>query len=135
MLQNKITEFSLSNISLISPVSRKELIEYYKKADILFLHLKNLSAFERVLPSKIFDYGPLGVPIVAGVKGYAREFIKQNLPHSLIFEPSNVEECISCLYKSNKIVVNPVHVQTFKEKFSRKRIMSQMAHDIKCIVN
>ena len=65
------------------------LLEYYKNADILFLHLKNIAAFKRVLPSKVFEYGALGKPIVAGVSGYSANFIKQNLQINYCFEALN----------------------------------------------
>ena len=46
---------------------------------ILFIHLNAYPAFEKVLPSKIFEYAATGKPILAGVSGYSADFIRNNL--------------------------------------------------------
>src|SRR5690606_16644392 len=38
-LINALAEYNVANVELINPVNRKELIEEYRRADILFLHL------------------------------------------------------------------------------------------------
>ena len=48
--------------------------------DVLFLHLNDYSAFRKVIPSKIFEYAATGKPIVAGVSGYAAEFLRHENP-------------------------------------------------------
>ena len=45
-----------------------ELLNYYNQANILFLHLNSIKAFEKVLPSKIFEYAASNKPILAGVE-------------------------------------------------------------------
>jgi len=76
-----------NNVELLNPISRKELIKYYREADLLFLHLNNIPAFERVLPSKIFEYAAMGKPILAGVGGYAASFVSKNIPSAVVFSP------------------------------------------------
>ena len=53
-LINAIKSNNVNNIEILPPVKREKLIKYYKDADILFLHLNDIPAFRRVLPSKIF---------------------------------------------------------------------------------
>ena len=65
----KITGFN--NIRLLPPIERQQLIKEYQNADVLFLHLNDYPAFEKVLPSKIFEYAALGKPILAGVTAVA----------------------------------------------------------------
>ena len=67
------------NVEIQSPIKREELIEVYQNADIFFLHLNDYSAFQKVLPSKLFEYAAQGKPIWAGVAGYAAEFIDKNI--------------------------------------------------------
>ncbi len=74
-LRNSIAEYGLKNVEIHPPVPRSELIEAYKQADILFLHLNNYPAFHKVLPSKLFEYAAMGKPILAGVAGYPAKFI------------------------------------------------------------
>ena len=74
-------------MELLNPVSRKELLEYYNQSTFLFLHLNDLDAFKKVLPSKLFEYGAFDKPIIAGVGGYAAQFIRDNLLNYILFKP------------------------------------------------
>ena len=86
-LRERLESEGVRNVRLMDPVPRAELIELYRRADYLFLHLNAYSAFYKVLPSKIFEYGATGKPILAGVAGYPREFIEANLDNAVTFEP------------------------------------------------
>jgi hypothetical protein len=83
-----------TNVELVPPMNRARLIEAYLKADILFLHLNAFPAFEKVLPSKIFEYAVLGKPILAGVAGYPAWFIQNEVDNARVFEPCNVAEAV-----------------------------------------
>ena len=77
----------LDNVRLYPPIARAELLEAYRTADVLFLHLGALAAFEKVLPSKIFEYGALGKPVLAGVAGFAADFIRAEIDNAAVFAP------------------------------------------------
>jgi Glycosyl transferases group 1 len=126
-LLRKLADLQVLNVNIISPVNRDELIKYYQQTDFLFLHLNNYEAFKKVLPSKIFEYGATEKPIIAGVDGYAREFISEHLEDTLIFEPSNVEEFIGVLenYKPQ-----PILREDFIRRFSREAIFDEMTDSI-----
>jgi glycosyltransferase involved in cell wall biosynthesis len=126
-LKNSIPVGKISNIKFIDPVGRPELIKYYLKADILFLHLNNIPAFTRVLPSKIFEYAALGKPIIAGLSGYSENFLKENVPYSYIFKPGNSLEAIECILDSANFKVTNDVINKFIEKYSRESIMDNMA--------
>lgn len=127
LLKEDIEKFGLTNVELIKPVNRKELLDYYKSTTFLFLHLNDLKAFKKVLPSKIFEYGATNKPIIAGVSGYASEFIKENLDNYILFEPTDVNSFVRQI-KSYEIRFN--NRENFREKFRRQSIMSQMAKSI-----
>jgi hypothetical protein len=79
----------LSNVKLLPPVSREMLIEEYNSADFLFMHLNDYDAFKKVLPSKVFELGVFPKPLIAGVNGYSRSFVEENLPGSILVDPCN----------------------------------------------
>ena len=116
-----------ASIEFLAPLPRTQLIDIYRSADVLFLHLNDLPAFRRVLPSKLFEYAALGKPILAGVSGYAAEFVRENVKGAALFEPCDVEgavEAFDCL---------PLQVHDrgeFVARFSRKKIMERLAADI-----
>lgn len=127
LLEQAVLAKHLSNVEILNPMPRIVLIEEYQKADFLFLHLNDLRAFEKVLPSKIFEYAVFNKPIIAGVKGYARKFIKDNLENCILFDPTDAEDLFQQL---KAYQVAPVSYEAFVRKFARKKIMEEMAHSI-----
>lgn len=89
----------IPNIELLAPVDRDALIDEYNQADFLFMHLNDLDAFKKVLPSKVFELGVFPKPLIAGVAGYARWFVEKNLPGSILISPCNVEELVQKLHE------------------------------------
>ena len=126
LIQN-IASMNLTNVEIINPVSRAELIDYYLNSDFLFLHLNDLDAFKKVLPSKIFEYGAFNKPIIAGVSGFASEFIRDNLQNYILFEPTDVNDMVNQI-KAFKIT--DMDRTDFIEKFARKSIIKKMANSI-----
>ena len=126
-LLSKIKKESCENVLLSPPVKQKFLLSRYIDADILFLHLNDHSAFKKVLPSKIFEYAATGKPILAGVSGYAKNFIEHEISNAAVFQPCNVEDSI---YALNQLNIETKERKDFKSKFSRKRIMASFANDI-----
>ena len=82
------------NVELRAPVPRSVLLEAYQAADVLFLHLGAHHAFEKVLPSKVFEYAALGKPILAGVAGYAARFLREEVVNAAVFAPGDVAAAV-----------------------------------------
>ena len=125
LIKAGIVKDHIKNIKLIPPIKRIDLLGHYQDADVLFLQLSDLPAFNNVIPSKIFDYGALEKPILAGVKGTARDFMKENLSGAYLFDPGDtnaVEKYINFFLKG----LPEVNHSKFKTNFERKRIMDKM---------
>ncbi len=118
----------LKNVKLMNPVNRKELGELYNQSDVLFLHLNNHDAFRKVLPSKIFEYAATYRPIIAGVEGYAKEFLADYLPDSVIFRSCDFDDFCRKYDQFNGAVDLKARKE-FIAKFSRFAIMDAMAKD------
>lgn len=126
-LINQMEEMGCSNIELIEPVNRAVLKDFYMKSDFLFLHLNDFKAFEKVLPSKIFEYGAYDKPIIAGVGGFASQFIQEHVENYILFAPGDVETFIS---KIKSFEYKNQRRKEFISGFSRKNIMENMAVSI-----
>lgn len=124
-LQKLVTD--LNNVEMLPPMNRAQLITEYQEADILFLHLNDYPAFTKVLPSKIFEYAALGKPILAGVAGYAADFLNTNVSNCAVFYPSDLQGALTG-FLTLKLEDTPR--PEFIEVFDRKVIMERMAHDI-----
>lgn len=126
-LEAAIADAGVENIELRAPMPREELLNAYRAADVLFLHLGIHPAFEKVLPSKLFEYAALGKPVLAGVAGYAARFIREEIANAAVFAPGEVCEAVNA-FESLEIVDRPR--PEFVAKYSRVTIARAMADDV-----
>ena len=129
-LINTIKNNNVDNIEILAPIKREKLIKYYEDADILFVHLNDIPAFQRVLPSKIFEYAALRKPIVAGLSGYSAKFILDNVPYATIFNSGDVDGCVDAIKKAESLEIKNKNIDIFIEKFALEKIMNKMAKHI-----
>jgi hypothetical protein len=126
-LVDAITAENASNVELRNPISRADLLKEYSEADFLFLHLNDYDAFKKVLPSKIFELAAYDKPIIAGVAGYANQFIDKFVSNKILFNPCDVEDLVSQLnsyqYKTEQRV-------EFIEAFKRETINRKLSESI-----
>jgi hypothetical protein len=126
-LQNEIYKKKLTNVELKSPVDRNELKRLYNDADYLFLHLNGYKAFEKVLPSKIFELAAYNKPIIAGVSGFSYKFIKENISNVILFRSCDVNDLVKQLrefdYKTE-------YRAEFIRQFKRETINAMMVQSI-----
>ncbi|WP_196157745.1 glycosyltransferase family 4 protein [Reinekea sp. G2M2-21] len=133
LLKEHLSKHRVKNVELLPPISREKLLVEYEEADVLFLHLNDIPAFEKVLPSKLFEYAALGKPILAGVGGYAAEFLKSEVDNCSVFPPGNSEAGAKGL---DALTLGTFERAEFKNKYSRDKIMSVMAKDVlECAVS
>lgn len=130
VMKKAIKENNIHNIELIDPIKREILIKHYDKTDMFLMQLNNIPAFERVLPSKIFDYGSYNKPIIAGVKGVARDFMKSHLPQTFFFEPNDIGPVIQYLDNMFSNGVPYIDNKKFRKNFSRTKIMNSLLESI-----
>ena len=122
LLKNIINKENINNIKLIDAMPRSSLLNYYDQADILFLHLNDYDCYKKVLPSKIFEYASLEKPIIAGVGGYAKNFLNDEVPWAQTFKPCSAIECIKAIKNINN---SKIDSRSFKQKYKRSSIMEK----------
>jgi len=127
ILQSRLSHNGAVNVEVLSPLSRKRLISEYLDADVLFLHLNDHAAFEKVLPSKLFEYAAMGKPVWAGVAGYAADFIRTEISNAAVFNPCDVEQAEQAF---EQLELCATYRGEFMEKYARKTIMDCMSIDI-----
>jgi glycosyltransferase involved in cell wall biosynthesis len=127
-LTSAVRDRELDNVEIRPPVQRANLIHTYQQAQVLFLHLGAVPAFEKVLPSKVFEYAALGKPILAGVGGYAARFIREEIDNAAVFPPCDAAAGVAAACDSLQLTDRPR--AAFVAKFSRAAIMHRMAQDV-----
>lgn len=126
-LVEELDRLEVQNVEFIPPVKREELLEIYNNSDFLFIHLNDYDAFKKVLPSKVFELGAYDKPIIAGVAGFANNFIEKNISNKILFLPGDVEDMVSQL--KNYTYKNEVR-EDFIKKYKRENINREMAQSI-----
>jgi len=95
-LKKQAVELKLNNITFINNVSRDEVSSYLSLLDAGLIHLRISEAFEKVIPSKIFELAAMQIPMLLGVRGEASRFLmKYNA--GVCFEPENKNDFIAKL--------------------------------------
>ena len=127
LLEQALASKQITNVELCNPVARTELIKYYQESTFLFFHLNDLEAFKKVLPSKMFEYGAFDKPIIAGVAGFAAEFVRTNLSNYILFNPTDVDDMVK---KIQQYHIHFERREVFIRAFSRRSINQRMAESI-----
>lgn len=128
ILESAVSAAGLANVDIIDPVARDRLTDEYAKADVLFLHLNDLAGFDRVVPSKMFEYAATGRPILAGVRGFSHQILAQ-VEGAECFAPCDVNAAVSGL---KRLLAGPrlFDRKSFVDRYDRRQIMGAMADDI-----
>jgi len=126
-LKKAIEREGASNVYLAAPMKRDALLKLYREADVLFLHLNDMKAFRRVLPSKLFEYAATQKPILAGLSGYSGRFASRRIQNAAVFNPCDIE---GALESFRSLDFRPTARNEFIQKYSRTAIKRRMAFDL-----
>jgi glycosyltransferase involved in cell wall biosynthesis len=126
-LVDAIEQLGVRNVKILPPVGRRELMAYYRRADYLFLHLNDFEAFKKVLPSKIFEYAATGKPLLAGVGGYSRKFIRENVENAEPFDPCDPQGLVDGL---KRLQAGHTPREIFIDRFQRRKLMAVLADSV-----
>ncbi len=126
-LKKELAREEVHNVYLAAPMKRDSLLKLYREADVLFLHLNDIKAFRRVLPSKLFEYAATQKPILAGLSGYPGRFASQRIQNTAVFNPCDIEGAIESF---RSLDLRPTARNDFIQKYSRTAIKRRMAFDL-----
>ena len=77
-LKSMAAQKGLENITFCGALSQAETNKKLQMADIGIVTLLDIEQFKSAIPSKLFDYMSIGLPVILGVHGEAREIIETN---------------------------------------------------------
>ena len=87
-LENKARSYNLSNITFTGHQLKENIPDLLNVSNACIVHLRKNELFKTVLPSKIFEGAAMGIPIINGVDGDAKDLVT-NLDCGIFFEPEN----------------------------------------------
>ncbi len=85
-----------NNVTMLDSIPKEEVRQYISILDICLINLKKSELFTTVIPSKIFENAAMGIPILMGVGGEAKEIV-QHYEAGICFEPENETDFLSKL--------------------------------------
>ena len=89
-LKTKAAEMGLTNVHFLDTVPKAEVPRYWSLLDVSIIHLKKQPAFEKVIPSKLFECMGMGIPVLHGVAGESAGIVQRE-GVGLVFEPENAQ--------------------------------------------
>ena len=123
-----------SNVKVLSTITKDQVKEYLDRTDAGVIHLRKNNLYKTVVPSKMFEYMAMGVPILHGVSGESLQIInKYNLGLHFVSEsPEDLCSAILELY-NNKSLYNKISENCVKASkiFNRKILALNMLEEIK----
>ncbi|MBO6974264.1 MAG: glycosyltransferase family 4 protein [Prochlorococcus marinus CUG1435] len=99
-----------TNVTFLPADIKSKFISKLRNADACIIPLRKLDIFKGAIPSKIFDALALGIPIILGVDGEARELFIEKANAGIFYEPENHQELAKGLIKiyNNKNLENKI---------------------------
>lgn len=95
----ELNEHLSAGVIFIPNTPKAEVMGMVAEAYACIIPLKKLDLFKGAIPSKIFDPLALGVPILLGVEGEARELFINQGRAGIFFEPENEEQLVQSIRK------------------------------------
>ena len=89
-LKKYVKKYQLNNVIFKNKMEWEELIPYYANSSILYAQLDG-KEYEIALPSKLYEYASVGLPIIYGGIGYAKSFVEK-LENSKVVKPNSVKD-------------------------------------------
>ncbi len=93
-IESMVRKLELKNVTLTKRLQWEEILNIYKKTDILYAQLNPL--FSKALPSKLFEYLATGKFIIYGGQGTAKDFLK-SFNNNKIIEPEKPSQLIKSI--------------------------------------
>ncbi len=129
-MQAYVEKNKITNVTLTGKVAWYKLKEYYEKTSVLYAQLDE--NYISAVPSKLYEYASIGLPIIYGGIGEAVKFVEK-LENSTVVSPNNVEELVDTIkqMRDKGTTISENNRLLVKERYLRETA----AEDIVRVVN
>jgi len=91
-----VKEQRLTNVLVIDAVPKKDIGAFLSLFDVCLVSLKDVPAYDKVIPSKLFEAVAYDNPVIAGVRGEAKTIV-ENYEVGEVFHPEDMSSFVSML--------------------------------------
>ncbi|MDA9321686.1 glycosyltransferase family 4 protein [Gammaproteobacteria bacterium] len=95
-LKRLVQEKKLINVLILDAVPKNEIDHFISLFDICLVSLKDIPAYDKAIPSKLFEAAAHNKPVLAGLRGESKSIIK-NYGIGEVFHPENASSFIDKL--------------------------------------
>ncbi len=124
----------INNVKVLPSVPKNLVLEYLDRTDAGIIHLKKNPLYKTVVPSKMFEYIAMGVPILHGVDGESHNILKK-YKLGLYFEQESPNALYSAIIKlyNDKPLYNEISENCVKTSkvFEREILALKMLEELK----
>lgn len=129
-LKEYAKQFHLNNVVFLEKIEWECLVEYYTNSSVLYAQLNEdcISA----MPSKLYEYATVGLPIIYGGIGQAKSFV-ESLENSITIAPNDVQALINAIniFKNMSNTISSKNRALIKENYIREEIATKIL-DVIC---
>lgn len=122
-----VEKLNLKNITFIDAICDKnELLSWYKRADLGIVSLKKADLFQSVIPSKIFEYAAIKVPILLIGSGEGSKLIEEyQIGYSVDHDKKKIAEKMLALLNNSNPIVQEQGFQKINQDYSWHRLIEK----------
>ena len=120
-LKNYSTACDLKNVEFTGKLDWDELKYYYQISSVLYAQLDE--KFISAVPSKLYEYASIGLPIIFGGTGAAVNLMNE-LENTFIIKPNKIDELVVTISKihSSQISISNKNKNYIKENYLRDNV-------------
>jgi len=124
-LKKYVDTHSLKNITFTGKLAWDELSSYYKKSSMLYAQLDQ--KFVSAMPSKLYEYTTIALPIVYGGVGEAKLFIDK-LENAICIEPNNKDLLVQTIkeIRNKPVTISHKNRELINSKFLREKVVKDI---------
>ncbi|MBK5910360.1 glycosyltransferase WbuB [Rhodothalassium salexigens] len=130
-------ELDPDRIVVHPPVPKDRVAEMIAACDAALVPLKKSDTFKTVIPSKMFELGSMGKPILLGVEGQAREIVEA-YDAGVCFEPENTLSFTAAVATladdPDQRTRHAAGAERLADAYSRPRLAAHMADVLAAVV-
>jgi glycosyltransferase involved in cell wall biosynthesis len=124
-LKSLVKEQNIKNVLILDAVPKDEIDHFISLFDICLVSLKDIPAYDKVIPSKLFEAASHNKPVLAGLRGESK-LIVESYGIGEVFHPENISSFInklqSLIYNlQNDISFYEPGLREVRKNYSRDR--------------
>ena len=130
-------ELGCKNVTMLESVAKEEVKRYISILDVCLINLRRSELFTTVIPSKIFENAAMGIPILMGVEGEAREIVEQ-YGAGVCFTPEDEADFnakLSHLLQADVYEACKKGCLRLADNFDRRNLAARMLEELKIAAN